>query len=240
MQYVFIFLTFVQCIVALTDATLYERSEFWPPFCHVNDTITLDGVKISTTTRGVLLRVVGEDGASALVDFGRKGIHLIPTASTDILERARRIEVGSESKRYPNLVELLGSRIIQVQSSEAKRLAHEDYTRIKRFVCIRFPNTNAGWSSVAAWMQSQKDHMISPETIPLLFPQGTAIDDGIIFERISAHGMDHACYLYTFLADSYQHLLWYGLEEGSGGAWVLELDAEGQIVAHDSLYLPGS
>lgn len=238
MKYVMISLAVVQCLTALTEAGLYERSEFWPPFCHANKMITVDDQEIPNTTRGILLRVVDDAGARSLVDFGRKGVHLVPTSSTDIMERANRIEAGSEPKRYPNLVELLGTRIIQVQASEAKRFPPEDYAQIKRFVCIRFSNTNDEWANVAAWIHGQADVLAAPESVLILFPEGGVLDDEIIFEHISRNGITDVCYLYSFLAESYQRLLWHGLEEGAAAAWRLELGAEGRIIVHEPLNLP--
>jgi hypothetical protein len=155
---------------------------------------------------------------------------LVSISSLDFIERAQRIEQGDLVKRFPNLVELLASRIIQVQGGEAKRLSQDEYAEIERFICIRFEDTDKGWTDVSIWLDEQREAIQSPEQIVLLFPFGNTLSDEQMLNRITTHEIPDVSYLYSFLSSSYQRLLWYGLESGDPVSSALEFDSNGKLL----------
>jgi hypothetical protein len=223
------FFLFVHSLVALSETELTERSELWPTFCYTQESIVVDEAEIEAQTRGVLIRLEG-NGSRALVDFGRQGVHLVSISSLGFIVRAPRIEQGDLVKRFPNLVELLASRIIQVQGGEAKRLSQDEYAEIERFICIRFEDTDKGWTDVSIWLDEQREAIQSPEQIVLLFPFGNTLSDEQMLNRITTHEIPDVSYLYSFLSSSYQRLLWYGLESGDPVSSALEFDSNGKLL----------
>src|SRR5262245_210951 len=73
---------------AVTAANVLQNERFWP--YHAALTKPFSGIQ--TGTVGVLIRL--ESATLARIDFGRDGIHEVPIESTDVVERARGIQLG--------------------------------------------------------------------------------------------------------------------------------------------------
>ena len=240
MNYLFVLLTAIQCmqvVRAVAPEELYEQSESWPAFCHVTEPVESGQVTISSGARGVLIRII-DAGESALIDFGRQGVCVVPVAATDLQARAQGIASGGEVKRYPNAVELLGSRIVRVTGSEVERLSIDDYLAIKGFVCIRFPDTVEMWEAVAAWQHRHQETLASNGQLLLLFPEGETLMDYELFTRSQQYAMEPVAYLYAFLRESYRKILWSGVTSVSDELSYIRLNAEGRLLGAGVNALP--
>lgn len=235
---VFLFsIQFLQYASALSQKELYDHSAYWPAFCSVTEPFDSERGLITKDTRGVLIRLV-DSGTHALVDFGRQGICTVPVAETDISERALQIMSGSRVKRYPNAVELLGSRIVRVSAGQMQRLSMDDYVAIKGFYCVRLSDDEKMWEALADWYHQGYEMLAESGHLLLLFVEGDGSTEPAVYEKTQQYGIEPVSFLYSFLSKSYQTMLWSGVDVIEGELSYIRIDAEGYLLDSGGSSLP--
>lgn len=100
----------------VTAERLLASERFWPYRVElVGAWDAPDGTRLRIGARGVLVRV--EEDGRARIDFGRDGVHEVPTGVTDLVARAERVRRGELEKILPNFVHAIGPRLVDPQAS---------------------------------------------------------------------------------------------------------------------------
>ena len=83
---------------------------------------------------GVLIRV--EASGVARIDFGRDGLHEVPVAKTDLVERANRIRTGEAEKLAPNFLLAIGPRLVDSAADALRPLPYAAVAEQRGFLCV--------------------------------------------------------------------------------------------------------
>jgi hypothetical protein len=83
---------------------------------------------------GVLIRV--EASGAARIDFGRDGLHEVPIAKTDLVERANRIRTGELAKLAPNFLLAIGPRLVDSAGDALRPLPYASVAEQRGFLCV--------------------------------------------------------------------------------------------------------
>ena len=148
---------------AVTEQNLHASERYWP--YHVALTKPLHALKPGTT--GVLIRV--EASGAARIDFGRDGLHEVPVAATDLVERANRVRRGELSKKAPNFVLALGPRLVDTSSSAPSQFSFARAGEQRGFLTVFADPGAEGFAELAKALAplAQRDGLLT-----ILLPQG--------------------------------------------------------------------
>lgn len=154
---------------AVTADSLPERDGFWPYQVQLTEAWTPEGAEgaISEGVLGVLIRV--ETSGRARIDFGRDGLHEVPPAKTDLLERANHVRLGELDKVAPNFVHAVGPRLVDSRGSRARAYPFEEAFGPRAFLAVFADPGAEGFEALAKRLALLRE-VEGLQTI--LFPQG--------------------------------------------------------------------
>jgi hypothetical protein len=237
MRVFILIILFVQAISygnSLVAKRLYEQSKFWPTFVSLTEDVEGEDYKLKAGVRGVLIRL-SDNGDSALVDFGRKGMHCVSTSSTDTIVEAKKLEGDISHKDQPNLTSLLSTRLIKVNEGRAERFPLDQSLETETYMCLRFANTEKAWNRVSYEVSLLQEDINQQLVKIVLFPVSSDLSDKSVLIRFNEHKISHASFMYSFLAQSYMEILWYDLPKDDNFIEIVVFDAEGKLVNFKSL-----
>ncbi len=160
----------------VSATNLLASDRFWPyqvgvthaiPAGEKNKALEADAV-------GVLIRVEADD--IARIDFGRDGVHRIPVAKTDLVERANRVRRGELEKIAPNFVLAIGPRLVNAASATMQPLPFPDVAAGLGMLSVFADPDAKDFSALAMSLAplSERDGLFT-----ILFPQGQHPDAGV-------------------------------------------------------------
>lgn len=207
--------------VTLVDA--YQRERFWPPFLTLTEKpATLPALAaVPEGFRGTLLRI--EEDGRARIDFGRDGLHLVPLAATDFVERADMIRRGFEKKDAPNFTMLIGARLISSDTDMMIPFPFAAVTGQKVYVCL-FVSTEG--DALERMVGGLGNLFPKPGVMPMVFPLGEQ-RDSMIRTRLREAKQPWA-FVHDHLSDSYAAGL---LPSALPAPAILCLSPEGRVLA---------
>ena len=167
---------------AVTQANLYTSERFWP--YHVELTRAWKGKGMASPlpagTRGTVVRV--GDAGKARIDFGRHGIGEVPVGSTDLVARADRVRLGTETKYLPNFIEAIGPRLIDSRGEALRPVPMSAVYPKRGFLCV-FGDVGApSFAELAAALGALAPRA---DLMTIVFPQGRPLDVAV-HERLRA------------------------------------------------------
>lgn len=160
----------------VTAKNLLASDRFWPYQVAVTQPIAA-GEKnkaLEAGAVGVLIRI--ESDGVARIDFGRDGLHWIPVAKTDLVERANRVRRGELEKIAPNFVLAIGPRLVDAASATLQPLPFPDVAAGLGMLSV-FADPGAKDFSALAMSLAPLSERAGLFTI--LFPQGQHPDAGV-------------------------------------------------------------
>lgn len=221
------------CDDFLDGVNLYEKSSLWPPFASLTENFKDGCLEIKQGTRGVLIRL-SDYGRTVLIDFGRKGVHMVNMSSTDVMTEAKKLNTGTNVKHLPNLTTLLHSRLVKIENGKPRHLTTKDLSKIKFFLCIRFENTLEAWKAVSEIINSIEENC-DPQFIEyVLFPEALRLSDPDVVKLIESHDILNANYMYSFLSQNYMDILWHDLPVKDDHIEIAEFDANGKLLNYST------
>jgi hypothetical protein len=153
----------------VTARTLLENERFWP--YHVGLVHPwrpgASEKPIPVGLNGVLVRVEAE--GSALLDFGRDGIHRIPIDATDLVERANRIRRGEIEKLAPNFVRAIGPRLVDATAERPGAFPFEQVGAHRFFLTVFADPRNAEFDELVRALAPLRAR---DELLTILVPHG--------------------------------------------------------------------
>lgn len=178
----------------VTAGSLLGSERFWPYRVALRSDFTPPGgaAPLPAGTMGILVRV--EDSGRARIHFGRDGRHELPVERTNLVEEANRVRAGEEQKIAPNLVHMIGTRLVD---TEGPVLRAFDFSRVyepERFVAVFADPSSEDFEALVAALAPLR---ATPGTMTVLFPQGEHPDPPLR-ERLRALGWP-----VPFLRDEY-------------------------------------
>lgn len=183
---------------AVREANLAASERFWPYQVGLAAPWLPPGREqpLPAGSSGVLVRV--EDDGTARIDFGRDGLHVVPVAATDLVERANRVRLGELDKMAPNYVLAIGPRLIDAAADPPRPLSFRDATYERVFLSV-FADPRA--ADFAALAKALAPLRARSGLLTILFPQGDRPDPEV-YERLRALDWPVA-YVFDHLAEAY-------------------------------------
>jgi hypothetical protein len=183
----------------VTEQSLLASERFWPYQLAATATLPPAGDRqpVQPGDVGVLIRV--EASGVARVDFGRDGLHEVPIARTDLVERANRIRKGELEKLAPNFLLAIGPRLVDSASDALRPLPYAVVAEQRGFLCVfADPGSNTFAALAAALAPLQQRHGVAT----ILLPQGEHPDARVreqlrSLEWTVPFGYDHLAEAYT-------------------------------------------
>jgi hypothetical protein len=205
---------------AVTRENLFASERFWPyQVALVGDWTPAEGARpIPSGSTGVLVRM--ETGERTRIDFGRDGIHSVPLAQTDLLERANRVRRGELSKTAPNFVLALGPRLVDPAADPIRPFPLAAVFGHPGFLSV-FADSDQLESMALALAPLAGRHGV----LTLVLPQGE-VPDARIGEQLRRLGW-RVPFVYDHLAEAYTPSL---LSEGLRMPAVMLQTAEGRVL----------
>src|SRR5688572_14890800 len=151
----------------VSEANLLESERFWP--YQVALTGAWQGVPAGSI--GVLIRV--EASQAARIDFGRDGLHEVPVAATDLVDRAERIRRGELDKTAPNFVLAIGPRLLDGGSDPLRPLGMSAVLERRAFLAVVADPSDPELAAVAAALSPIAERR---ELMTILLPHGEHAD----------------------------------------------------------------
>lgn len=202
--------------VSIDDVATRER--FWP--YQVSLKVPQPKTTIPLGLPGVLLRV--EANSSALIDFGRDGLHRVPVSDTDLIESAELIRLGLKTKDAPNFTFLIGARLVQSDAEKMQPLKFEQATGKSAYLCLFVSTAEIQIEEITKALGELR---VQPDVMPLLFPIGETPDHEI-YKRLKAAKCSWS-FVYNHLAESYARGL---IPEGISTPAVMLISNEGRLI----------
>jgi hypothetical protein len=206
----------------VTEANLLASERFWPYQVELVRPwqVPGGGQAIQPGVPAVLIRV--ESGGLARVDFGRDGLHEVPVAETDLLDRANQIRRGELYKMAPNLVLALGPRLLDSESAPPHPIGMNRASKPVGFLCVfADPGAAAFADLVGALGPLRGRHGVAS----VLLPQGEHADSEL-GEQLRTLGWT-VPFVYDGLSELYTRSL---LPEGSRPPALLLATSEGRVL----------
>lgn len=207
----------------VTTLNLIASERFWP--YHVTLTRDVDGTReqpaLAAGAMGVLIRV--NENSLARIDFGRDGLREVSIASTDLVEKANQVRLGSEGKLAPNLVLALGPRLLDGTSETLAPFRFDRVAEQHAFLLVFADSAGPEFAGIARQLApiAQRSGLLT-----VLFPQDAAGSDRAVFERL--HALEwRVPFMLKHLSVPYSKTL---LPQALTLPAVLLLSAEGRIV----------
>jgi hypothetical protein len=168
----------------VAPANLLSSERFWPYQTSLTRAWKPDGSErtLAPGIPGVLIRV--EPGGIARIDFGRDGLHAVPVAETDVIERANAVRRGELRKLAPNFVLAIGPRLADPMSTAGPVRAF-DLARVSEhrvFLCVF-----ADPAELDALRGALEPLAARSGLLTILFPQGE-YPDATVRDRLRALG----------------------------------------------------
>jgi hypothetical protein len=187
---------------AVTEQNLLTSERFWP--YQVAATEALPAVAgrqpVPAGNVGVLIRV--EASGAARIDFGRDGLHEVPIAKTDLVERANRIRTGELAKLAPNFLLAIGPRLVDSAGDALRPLPYASVAEQRGFLCVfADPGAKKFAALAAALAPLQQRHGVAT----ILLPQGEH-PDARVREQLRSLGWTIP-FVYDHLAEAYTRSL---------------------------------
>jgi hypothetical protein len=206
----------------VTAANLLESERFWPYQVGLPQPwAPRDGAApLPAGASGVLIRV--EEGGFARIDFGRDGLHRVPVAATDLVERANRVRRGELDKMAPNYVLAIGPRLVDAASDPPRAFSFRDVTEQRAFLSVFADPRSADFEALARGLAPLRQRA---GLLTILFPQGDQPDPEV-WKRLRALGWP-VPYVPDHLADAYTRSL---LPEDAAPPRLLLQSPEGRVL----------
>lgn len=204
----------------VTADGLEQASRFWPFRVAVREAWTAPGTTktIRPELPGVLVRV--EPGGFARIDFGRDGVHWVPVAETDLLERANAIRLGSEPKTAPNFLYMVAPRLLDSRPGSLGSFDYAEVAAHERYLLVFADVTKPGFAELAASLRAVAGR---EDLLPIVFPQGR-VEDVVVRDRLRELEFE-AAFVYDHLSEGYSQAL---LESATPMPAVMVVDREGR------------
>jgi hypothetical protein len=179
----------------VTLDNLMANERFWPYQVELRADWQPAGGKppLRPGATGVLVRV--QPGGAARVDFGRDGLHEVPVASTDLVERANQVRLGSLRKAAPNLVHSIAPRLVDSESESPRNFDFAAAFAPAAFLSVFADPASRGFAELAAALAPLRAR---PGLLTVLYPQGAYPDMLATRQQLRALGWP-----VPFVMDSY-------------------------------------
>lgn len=208
----------------VSERNLLASERYWP--YHVALVKPLAPLKAGST--GVLIRV--EASGLARVDFGRDGLHEVPVAATDLVERANRVRRGELLKKAPNFVLALGPRLVDTSSATPIPYSFERAGEQRGFLTVFADPEAEGFGALAKALAPLAER---EGVLTILLPQGEHPDPEV-YESLRAAGW-HVPFVYSHLTGPYTRSL---LPAGAARPALMLQTPEGRVL-FQSEWKPG-
>jgi hypothetical protein len=165
---------------AITEDTLYASESSWPYHVALVEPWTPPGGEraISAGIDGVVIRVL-PDGR-VRIDFGRDGVHEVPVAATDVVDRANGVATGTVEKLAPNFRMAMGTRIFDAETGAPHPFDLQNPDVDPAYLCV-FADTKAERFEAIAEALAPLEGRAGVRT--LVFPQAERYDRATV-ERL--------------------------------------------------------
>jgi hypothetical protein len=161
----------------ITASNIYEHSELWPFYVQVDTEAA--GLKAGGGFPAVLNRI-DVDG-SALIDFGRDGLHSVSLVNTDVIDRANQIQQGLQIKELPNLIRYTTNMFVDYsEDGESSLRASDDLQQAKCLLIVYCDQSVLQDQAQVAALHSLKDHVRTLGGYELFIPTRLAFYDAIV------------------------------------------------------------
>ncbi len=151
----------------ITAETIYDHEAAWPDIVAL--VADLAPSSLARGQRGVLIRVLPT--GRARIDFGRRGVHEVPIAVTDLVERANHVRTGERFKGTPNFLLQIGTRLVDTRAAAPAPLESVVLARHQRFLCVF---ADPARDDLAQLAQSVEEHASRIDARTIFFPQHVA------------------------------------------------------------------
>ena len=160
----------------ITAKNLLASDRFWPYQVAVTQAVPAgeQNKALEAGAVGVLIRV--EDDGVARIDFGRDGMHRVPVAKTDLVERANRVRRGELEKIAPNFVLAIGPRLVDAASATLQPLPFPDVAAGLGMLSVFADPDAKDFSALAMSLAPLRERA---GVFTILFPQGPHPDAGV-------------------------------------------------------------
>ncbi len=147
---------------------IFERSEYWPFRVTWNSEGSID-----TGFPGILIRL--EDNETALLDYGRDGIHRVPVAQTNIVALADEILSGDRDKELPNFIAYTANMFVRYTApAEVPGIAPEIMAKSSKLLLIYCNDETLLNDAVVKGLQNMSDKSTAQGILPLFIPTNFA------------------------------------------------------------------
>jgi hypothetical protein len=186
----------------ITAANLLAHESAWPYQALLTRDWTPEGAArpLVAGARAVLIRV--EAGDVARLDFGRGGIHRVPVALTDLVERANRVRSGELVKDGPNFSVAIAQRLVDSAGERMAPLAAAETHGATAFLCVFADPDAAALAELAAAFAPLRDR---EGLVTILFAQGRR-SDADVRERLRSLGWTLP-FVFAHLSEPYTRTL---------------------------------
>lgn len=211
------------------DDALMERSDAWPPYVTLTGETDVDGRLLPAGLRGTLVRLV--DSEHGLIDFGRFGGLKLDMHSTDFGMQRQALLSGIEHKRFPNLVEMLGPRMLRIKDGRTVPLLFKNIWSRERdvacgFVFVYLDISDQGFAFLTELLQAIEEKVNAELILPVVLPKTEAQAKSLESELLSRK--IEMTFLMGFAAMPYARVLDHRIEHDFT---VIVSDADGRILA---------
>lgn len=211
---------------AVTEQSLLASERFWPYQLAATEPLPPVGDRqpVQAGNVGVLIRV--EASGVARIDFGRDGLHEVPIAKTDLVERANRIRTGELEKLAPNFLLAIGPRLVDSAADALRPLPYASVAEQRGFLCVFADPASKTFAALAAALAPlQQRHGVAT----ILLPQGEHPDARV---REQLRSLEWTVpFVYDHLAEAYTRSL---LEAGTALPAVMLQTREGRVLFQGS------
>jgi hypothetical protein len=243
--FVFILTGLLGCLSAstpaLTDAAVYEDSALWPPRAELTRDFTSADTEAPRTIpsgrEAILIRLEPGEPVHAVLDFGRLGLHRVPLAHTDIIDRAQEIAAGEVKKETPNWTMMIGRAFSRHKPEAGQGGIKVPFAEVEAFRYFLVAYLDGGPEAnraVAALLEEHQDAFQAAAVAPIIFGMGDFpyIGELTYIETLREHGLDQQFFMAPHVSVPYANAMAHSYPSLPAIALV---DAEGK-----TLYEPGS
>lgn len=212
--------------VELTEATIYQHSQFWPPKVTLTQSVDSKLATVKPGQSGVLIRL--ENDGEVILDLGRDGILRVPMETTDMLTQAKAIQIGQQEKQYPNWVMMVGRGLMRT-GEEAKpiRIPLRDFEAYERFIVIYLAEGADYPQELRAVFAEKREWMEEEGWFPMVMAANVPGGNAGLAEILGSD-FDPGGFLQTFLVEAYMRSLHHEPEEFP---YIVLTDMEGKTIA---------
>lgn len=133
----------------ITAANLMEHEGAWPlQVWTTKEWASPDGVTTLKARKIGILYRVNDDGTVRL-DFAAGGIHELPIDHTDVVERANAVAQGRRTKMAPNIITILGNRVLDGEAPVELPVTVGDFQGVRGFVHLVADPRSEGFAAIA-------------------------------------------------------------------------------------------